>query len=55
MESKYTVIRNNVKINTIRRNTDNAFIPPVTDNMDYVEYLKWVEDGNVAPIEDQNV
>ena len=31
---------------SILRLTDNAFIPPDTNNIDYVNYLKWVEAGN---------
>jgi hypothetical protein len=30
----------------IVRATDNAYIPPDPDNVDYQAYLKWVEDGN---------
>lgn len=31
---------------TIRRLTDNAFIPPDPANRDYAEYLAWLEEGN---------
>lgn len=30
----------------IIRLTDGAFIPPDPANMDYAEYLKWIEKGN---------
>ena len=30
----------------IRRLTDNASIPPVDDNRDYLDYLDWVAEGN---------
>lgn len=32
----------------ILRLADNAFIPPDPANNDYIEYLAWVEEGNVA-------
>ena len=31
---------------TIIRLADGASIPPVPDNIDYAEYLEWVEEGN---------
>ena len=31
---------------TILRLSDNASIPPDPDNIDYQEYLKWLEEGN---------
>lgn len=31
---------------TILRDVDGAFIPPDSANNDYVEYLKWLEEGN---------
>jgi hypothetical protein len=31
---------------TIIRISDGASIPPVPDNIDYAEYLEWVEEGN---------
>jgi len=36
------------KINedVIKRLTDNAFIPFDTANVDYAEYLRWLEEGN---------
>ena len=37
---------------TILRKTDNAFIPIDTANIDYEEYLKWVEEGNTAEAAD---
>jgi hypothetical protein len=38
---------------SIQRLSDNAFIPPDPANLDYVEYLAWVEEGNMpepAPV-----
>ena len=34
--------------NTIIRKNDGAFIPKVRGNIDYEEYLEWVEAGNTA-------
>ena len=31
---------------SIKRLSDNAFIPFALDNTDYQEYLKWVAEGN---------
>ena len=33
-------------INTVIRLADNAFIPFDPSNVDYQEYLKWLEEGN---------
>jgi hypothetical protein len=33
-------------IQTVKRLTDNAFIPPDPANTDYAAYLAWVEAGN---------
>ena len=32
--------------NTIKRLSDNAFIPFDPANMDYQAYLKWIAEGN---------
>ena len=32
--------------NAVLRLSDNAFIPFDADNIDYQEYLEWVEEGN---------
>ena len=33
-------------VQTIKRLSDNAFIPFDPDNTDYQAYLKWLEEGN---------
>jgi hypothetical protein len=35
------------------RLSDMAYIPPVPENNDYAEYLKWVEAGNVIEEPDE--
>jgi hypothetical protein len=38
--------------NAVQRIADGAYIPVDTENMDYCEYLKWLEEGNQPePIE----
>ena len=32
--------------NTIVRDEDGAFIPTDPDNVDYAEYLAWLDEGN---------
>jgi hypothetical protein len=32
--------------NTIVRDEDGAFIPTDTDNIDYQDYLAWLDEGN---------
>ena len=39
-------------IEFILRKKDGAWIPKVTDNRDYQEYLKWVAEGNTAEAAD---
>ncbi len=34
------------EIKSVKRLSDNAFIPFSLDNTDYQAYLKWVEEGN---------
>lgn len=34
---------------SVQRLSDNAFIPIDESNSDYIEYLKWVDEGN-SPI-----
>ena len=41
-----------VMANTIIRKNDGAFIPKVRGNIDYEEYLEWVEAGNTAEAAD---
>ena len=38
---------------TIRRTTDGACIPFDPDNRDYIEYLKWLEEGNTPEPADE--
>jgi hypothetical protein len=33
---------------SVERLSDNAFIPFDPANTDYIAYLKWIEEGNVA-------
>jgi hypothetical protein len=45
----YTFIDiNNIKQDGVLRLSDMALIPPDELNINYQEYLEWVEDGNVA-------
>jgi len=36
----------------VRRLKDGAFIPPSIDNIDWVEYQKWLAQGNVPQAAD---
>ena len=38
---------------SIIRTTDGAFIPFDPANVDYIEYLKWVEEGNTPLLADE--
>ena len=38
---------------SVKRLTDNAFIPFVEDNTDYQEYLKWLAEGNTPEPADE--
>jgi hypothetical protein len=40
--------------NTIIRLSDNAFIPFDPDNQDFVEYQKWLSEGNTPIPADEN-
>ena len=44
----YQIVQNKITGNTdcIKRLADNAFIPFDPANTDYVEYLKWLDEGN---------
>lgn len=39
-------MRNQPSETTIQRDEDGAFIPFDTDNIDYQEYLAWLDKGN---------
>jgi hypothetical protein len=42
----WDAMRNQVHDQMIQRDEDGAFIPFDEDNVDYVEYLWWLYDGN---------
>ena len=42
------------KIGHIRRKSDNAQIPRDERNTDYIQFLKWVEEGGVPDEPDPN-
>jgi hypothetical protein len=42
----YKLINVYGEIKTVKRISDNAFIPFDPANTDYQEYLKWVAEGN---------
>ena len=44
----YKIINSSItgKQVSVKRLSDNAFIPINPDNTDYQQYLKWVEEGN---------
>jgi hypothetical protein len=51
----YKLIKDTIgeNINTVKRLSDNAFIPFAPDNTDYQAYLKWVAEGN-TPLPAEN-
>lgn len=52
----YKLCKNTItgEINTIKRLSDNAFIPFAPANTDYQQYLKWLEEGNTPlPADEQ--
>ena len=46
MYKQYKDINNQVVPNAIIRVIDGATIPFTADNIDYQEYLKWLDEGN---------
>ena len=50
----YKLIKDSLtnEITSVKRTTDNVFIPFDNDNTDYQAYLAWVADGNTAEAAD---
>ena len=42
-------------LKTVKRISDNAFIPFDPANRDYQEYLKWLEEGNTPLPAEENI
>jgi hypothetical protein len=42
----WDAMRNQVSDSMIQRDEDGAFIPFDPDNVDYQDYLKWLDEGN---------
>jgi hypothetical protein len=52
----YRLRQNTNKIQEcIERISDGVWIPSDTNNTDYQEYLRWLEEGNVPEIIDESV
>ena len=51
----YQLIKNidGVMLDSVKRLSDNAFIPFAEANTDYQAYLKWLEEGN-TPLPAEN-
>ena len=50
----YKLIKDSLtnEITSVKRTTDNVFIPFDNDNTDYQTYLAWVAEGNTAEAAD---
>jgi len=48
--TEYSEFWKDTVLRSITRNKDQAIIPPDIGNVDYVEYLQWLDDGNIPDI-----
>ena len=49
----YKLCQFDLKINCVKRLRDNTFIPFDPANIDYQEYLQWLEEGNTPEPADE--
>jgi hypothetical protein len=54
MYKQIKTLNGDVNQKMIQRLSDSAFIPFDPQNSDYIAYLKWIEEGNVALPADEN-